>query len=55
MTYRLYDVNDREVTHADLQNRAVWYRHGVKKAGVDESPVADDAHVYRTRLKIALF
>lgn len=34
MTYQLFDSNGREVTHADLQNRAAWYRHGVRREDV---------------------
>jgi len=34
MAYQLFDANGSEVTNADLQNRAVWYRHGVRREDV---------------------
>jgi|GEM_PF-5629563 len=34
MTYQLFDSSGGEVTHADLQNRAVWHRHGVRREDV---------------------
>lgn len=34
MTYQLFDSSGGEVTHADLQNRAVWYRHGTRREDV---------------------
>jgi len=34
MAYQLFDVNGKEVRQSDLQNRGVWYRHGVNKEDV---------------------
>lgn len=34
MAYQLFDANGQEVTHADLQNRAAWYQHGVRREDV---------------------
>jgi hypothetical protein len=34
MAYQLFDQNKKEVKNSDLQNRAIWYRHGVRKEDV---------------------
>ncbi|MFZ5877878.1 MAG: hypothetical protein ACOY0R_00760 [Chloroflexota bacterium] len=34
MTYQLFDLHGQEVTPVDLQNRAAWYRHGVRREDV---------------------
>jgi hypothetical protein len=34
MAYQLFDQNGKVITNADLQNRPVWYQHGVDKEDV---------------------
>jgi hypothetical protein len=34
MAYQLFDLTDKEVTNSDLQNRSIWYQHGVRKEDV---------------------
>jgi hypothetical protein len=34
MAYQLFDAQNQEITNADLQNRSIWYRHGVRREDV---------------------
>jgi hypothetical protein len=34
MAYQLFDLDDKVIPNSDLQNRGVWYKHGVKKEDI---------------------